>query len=68
MRTLFLISLISWMPLSVMAADKTLATTEYVAGQIDAKFGSGSEVVEMQGNYNVTGSLVVPTPPLPSAN
>lgn len=67
MRVLILLFvLIITMPLTVLGA--TVATTDYVKANTENKVDTSSTANQtMAGTYTVSGTLIVPTPPLPSA-
>lgn len=56
--------LYSFIPTTTLAA---VASTNYVKGAIDTRVGiSESTNQTLAGTYNVSGTMTVPTPPLPA--
>ncbi len=70
MKSVFLAFLLLAVPF-VAAADE-MASTDWVAGYVNHTTQNKVDVSEtanqtMAGTYTVSGTLIVPTPPLPSA-
>lgn len=56
--------LYAFIPTTTLAA---IASTNYVKGAIETRVGlSASTNQTLAGTYNVSGTMTVPTPPLPS--
>ncbi len=66
LRLLVFALLIWWLPFTVFAV--TVATAEHVEAKVETKVDvSASANQTMAGTYTVSGTLIVPTPALPSA-
>ncbi len=73
LRVVLLIFLLLTLPISAFAEGVVVASKKYVDERINSQTNtkvdtSATAKQVMAGEYTVTGTLIIPTPPLPSAN
>lgn len=72
MRVVLLVFLLLTLPVSAFAEGVAVASKKYVDERVNSQTNTKVDMSPnanqtMAGNYTVSGTLVVPTPPLPSA-
>ena len=59
--------IICFIPATTLTAKAAIPTTSYVDGAVATRVDTSSDANQtMAGTYNVSGTMTVPTPPLPA--